>query len=123
MSGDDVAQVNAQYQVETYLGVTGNGTPGYAPPVTLDVWATRKRQLVRDGGGEQVLSQSSISSAGLDHVDTLTPKTRVTLTATRNADGTWTAVTGEASTTVITRQVSNGGDFIAGLDRVKAYLQ
>jgi hypothetical protein len=122
MSDGDLLDANAQYSVETYLGKTGSGEIKYADPVTLDVRATYGVQLIRNADAEQVPSMSTISSAGLDHVDTIVPNSRVTLTARRIA-GEWVAVTDAKPTTVITVKVSVGGDDIGdGLDRVKAWL-
>lgn len=102
--------VNATVTVQQYLGVTGNGgSPVLGDPITVPGWLTRKQQFVRDGNGDQVTSQASFSAA-VDYADAFAPQSVVT-------------VPGENPTTVISRQVSSGGNFVEGLDRVKAFLQ
>lgn len=110
MSGADLAEfVNTTLSVRTYLGTSGNGTVLYAPAVDVPAWLTRKQAFVRNANGEQVTSSSSVS-ADPSFADTLAPKSLVT-------------VPGQAQpATVITRQVSAGGDVIDGLDRVKVFL-
>jgi len=94
---------------EPYLGTSGSGQRLYGPQVTVPCFLTRKLQFVRNANGEQVASQATVS-AEATWAGSFAPLSKVT-------------VPGEQPTTVINQAVSTGGDFLPGLDRVKAYLQ
>lgn len=107
--------------VRTYLGKSGSGAIVYADPVTVEGFLSVKRHLVRDANAQQVLSSSSFTVLDGTSAATFAPLSQVTHSQSKQADGTWAAVTGK-TTTVITVQESSGGDLITGLDRVKVWL-
>lgn len=102
--------VNTTLSVRTYRGTSGTGQVRYDAAVDVPAWLTRKQTFVRNAAGEQVVSSAS-ASADPSFAETLAPKSRVTIPGQPQP------------TTVITRQVSSGGDLIEGLDRVRVYLQ
>lgn len=86
-----------QVTVETYLGTTGAGVKQYAAAVQADVFAERKRRLVRDGNGQQIVSESTLYG-DVSLAPQFTPQTRVTLPAETKP------------TTVIVCAVNDSGD-------------
>lgn len=83
--------------VNTYQGTTGAGVKSYAAPAARVGFVERKRRLVRDGNGTQVVSESTYYGDSGQAVD-FPPQSQVTLP-------------GETKpTTVIVCAVNDGGD-------------
>lgn len=63
--------------VETYLGEGSNGAR-YAPAVTVACFADDSRKLVRNGKGDQVISETTLYTS-IDNVALFVEKSRVTM--------------------------------------------
>lgn len=111
MSSDELADFfSVPVSARTYLGRTGSGVDNFADSVTVHGQLTRKQTFVRNENNEQVPSAASFT-ADVVFADTLAPKSQVLIAGQTQP------------TVVITREVSNGGALITGIDKVKVFLQ